>query len=190
MKTYKTSESVRRKCAERMDLKRREAGIPKRKTFEERFFDNLSPVPESGCLIWLGFITKSGYGQISYKGKLTRAHRVAWEVKFGEIPEGLHVLHKCDVRCCVNPDHLFLGSHQENMRDKVNKGRHPVGSNSPISKLTDEQVEVILTDTSGPTLLAAKFNVSPSTICDIRKKRSWKHVNANPNRMAEMWIGA
>lgn len=87
------------------------------------------PVPECGCLIWLGALSNSGYGCISVDGKMQRVHRFAWIVAKGPIPDGLHVLHKCDTRLCINTDHLFLGTHTDNMKDKMAKGRgnHPFG---------------------------------------------------------------
>lgn len=87
-----------------------------------RLYENSIPIPESGCLIWLGGIDRSGYGFLSIGGRKTKAHRLAWEVAYGKIPEGLCVCHHCDVPLCVRPDHLFLGSHRENMSDLAKKG--------------------------------------------------------------------
>lgn len=78
---------------------------------------------ETGCWEWTGGLDALGYAPISFQSKLTKAHRLSWSVANGPIHDGLHVLHKCDVRHCVNPDHLFLGTHQDNMRDRDAKGR-------------------------------------------------------------------
>lgn len=79
---------------------------------------------ENECWIWNGGLTKKGYGQFhSKKIEESRAHRVAWLIVYGPIPKGLHVCHKCDIRSCVNPDHLFLGTNQDNVNDKVAKNR-------------------------------------------------------------------
>ena len=77
---------------------------------------------ESGCIEWQG-ATVRGYGCLRIPHKTLYAHRVSWETSIGPIPEGLHVLHRCDNRLCVNPKHLFLGTHQDNMNDMSRKGR-------------------------------------------------------------------
>ena len=78
------------------------------------------------CWEWSGYITKNGYGQTKIggrNGKLMQAHRLSWMVNVGEIKDNLHVLHKCDNRMCVNPNHLFLGTNQDNINDRVSKNR-------------------------------------------------------------------
>jgi len=89
----------------------------------ERFEDKYIPEPMSGCWIWTARVSPAGYGQASYKRKSTFAHRLAWTLFRGPIPEGLCVLHKCDNPPCVNPEHLFIGTQIENIRDCVAKGR-------------------------------------------------------------------
>jgi len=76
------------------------------------------------CWNWKAFIDYKGYGQFGFKNKVVRSHRVAWELTFGPIPSGLHVLHRCDNRKCVNPAHLFLGTNKDNVNDRELKGRH------------------------------------------------------------------
>ena len=78
----------------------------------------------NGCWIWQQSSDKDGYGKIVVDGVLKRAHRLSYETFVGEIPDGLYVLHRCDVRNCVNPQHLFLGTHQDNMDDMNSKGRN------------------------------------------------------------------
>lgn len=80
-------------------------------------------VSESGCQVWVGGLKRDGYGKIKVNRKMTTVHRVAYEAEYGKIPEGMHVLHRCDVRCCINPNHLFLGTNQDNVHDRVKKGR-------------------------------------------------------------------
>lgn len=79
------------------------------------------------CKIWTGCREKAGYGKIGYKDKTIRTHRLAWILTYGEIPDGLWVLHHCDNRACVRPNHLFLGTIQDNITDMCNKGRQASG---------------------------------------------------------------
>lgn len=176
MKEHKTPANIREKARLRAERKRRDAGIPKRPDAESRFWEKIVPVTESGCWIWTGATSHSGHGQFYWKGKLSRSHRVSWEIRFGAIPGDASVLHKCDVPCCVNPEHLFLGSQADNMRDMREKGRSCAGEVNSHSKLTKEDVIHIRESAFGGAQMAATFGVSHSTICDIRAGRSWKHV--------------
>lgn len=81
------------------------------------------PEPNSGCWLWEKAVDRGGYGVVRPDYDLLRAHRLSYEIYNGKADERLYVLHRCDVRCCVNPDHLFLGTHADNMQDMVRKGR-------------------------------------------------------------------
>jgi hypothetical protein len=138
-----------------------------------------------GCWLWVGAKNNKGYGQFRVQGKSTLAHRTSWILKNGEIPPHLNVLHKCDVRNCVNPDHLFLGTLKDNMRDCSNKGRLSVnwpgykGEQHKLSKLTVAEVLEIRSDEKQRGYgmrLAKKYGVSPSTIYDAAKGRLWAHI--------------
>lgn len=97
----------------------------KLKSIITRFSKYMQKSNDSDCIEWTAYIDSMGYGRIKINKKTTTAHRVSFMIFKGEIPENLCVCHACDNPKCVNPDHLFLGSHTENMRDMIKKGRKP-----------------------------------------------------------------
>lgn len=154
------------------------------KTLQQRFHEKVIPVTESGCWIWIGATCSGGYGQMKIARKKKLAHRMSWIVNRGDIPDGLDVLHRCDVTCCVNPDHLFLGNDSDNQRDSFSKGRAYFNRRNILrdriphfSKLTPDQV-ISIREKHGVTLkvLANEFGVSQSQISSIRSRRYWKHI--------------
>lgn len=142
-------------------------------------------VDKSGdCWLWTAFTLK-GYGKFSLSRvdgvqKNLRAHRMSWELHFGEIPEGLSVLHSCDTPGCVRPDHLFLGTHQDNMDDKVLKNRQyiPTGVLNASAKLDGDMVLCIRKYASLFTQkqLGEFFNVSRQTIGIVIHNIGWNHL--------------
>ena len=148
-------------------------------TLQERFDDKWVSIPETSCNWWVS-VAVQGYGHIRRRGKWVKAHRVAYELYKGEIPEGMSVCHKCDNTLCVNPDHLFLGTHTDNMRDKVHKGRAYTGEHKGVSngnaKLTDDDVRAIRTTKGTCRELASTFGISPMTVSLIKRRLAWAHV--------------
>jgi hypothetical protein len=133
-------------------------------------------IESNGCWIWSGAKDKDGYGKLRWNKRYLRAHRWAYEVSYGTIPDGLHVCHACDNPSCCNPGHLFLGTNAENRRDSVQKGRQARGRRSGMVKLTKEQVIYIRSSRQTAKVLAAQFKVSISLIYQIKTKQVWKHV--------------
>lgn len=137
------------------------------------------PEPNTGCWLWTGSTFRLGYGRINLNYKIRSAHRVSWEAHMGKIPVGLHVLHRCDCPPCVNPEHLFLGTHLDNMKDKCRKNRSPsfAGDRNPAAKLSNEQViEVRRRLAAGEKgrHIAKSLNVSESTVSGIKVGENWK----------------
>ena len=116
-----------------------------------------------GCWLWTRS-TDSGYGVIGSRGFEKHAHRQSYRLFVGEIPEGIQVLHKCDVRECCNPEHLFLGTIGDNMRDRTAKNRQAKGAGHGMAKLTIEQVDEIRKRAESSYVLEREFPVSSSAI--------------------------
>lgn len=117
-----------------------------------------------GCWIWAGLTHHTGYGLVKVQGRRILAHRASWLAFRGEIPDGLWVLHKCDVPACINPHHLFLGDHTANMADAASKGRIKGGR----SKLTKAQVARILDRNMTAVTVARELGMSVKYIRRIR----------------------
>jgi hypothetical protein len=130
----------------------------------------------SGCHNWTGSIMPNGYGQIHSKGQTAYAHRVAWELANGPVPEGAYVLHSCDNRRCVNSAHMRLGSFQDNMDDMTGKLRQPHGPRNGHAKLTVAEVRLIRLMDGTHGEIAAHFGVSRPSVSLIRAGRTWKYV--------------
>jgi hypothetical protein len=145
----------------------------------ERFWSKVEKTP--GCWLWSAFKNGPGYGWFRVGQKPRQAHRVSWELHNGPIPDGLQVLHRCDVRSCVRPDHLFLGTQLDNIADMLAKGRHRavVGSQQRGARLDETDIIDIRTlHASGvkSVALARAFSVSPKTIWAAVNRLTWRHV--------------
>lgn len=136
----------------------------------------MATTPGSDCILWAGAKSSAGYGARRVAGVMYGAHRWAYMQEFGPIAAGLWVLHKCDVRACVNPAHLFLGTNKENMQDKCNKGRQARGEKDGNAKLTEAAVISIRADRRPRRLIAADHGVSIDTVGRICRREAWRHV--------------
>jgi hypothetical protein len=144
--------------------------------------DEYVTVTESGCHEWTGSRFLSGYGRVKINGVTHRAHRLVWACAHGPIPEGMFVLHRCDNPPCVRLDHLFLGTHADNMADMAAKGRasrnltrrYPRGDEHRGAKLSDAQVEDVrrryAAGEASQTALAAEFGVSQPLISQVVRR--------------------
>lgn len=152
------------------------------KTLKQRFFEKVSVKSKSECWPWVANTSPKGYGMIGSGKTKVGAHRVSWEIHKGSIPDGLQVLHKCDNPPCVNPRHLFLGTHGDNMRDMVEKHRNKdvKGEKNPMSKLNGCEVLKIRRRRKkfGETLrsLATDFGISKSNVSFIVRNESWTNL--------------
>lgn len=167
----------------------------------ERFENYFIPEPNSGCWLWIGGLNPDGYGSFRWSTRRSgKAHRISWRLYRGLL-RGAHVLHRCDVRCCVNPDHLFLGDNAANVADRVAKGRtvaisgpaHPHwkggisldrgtrgiarGERVHGSKLTESTVREIRAATGAQRAIAVKFGVAQTLISQVKRKKVWRHVD-------------
>lgn len=163
-------------------MRRSSVGTP----LVERLDYHSQPEPNGGCWLWRGSITKGGYGHLKVELPGTRcrrahpAHRLSWIAHRGPIPAGLWVLHKCDVRSCINPAHLFLGTHVDNMADMVAKGRHRCGDyrgeKHGSTTLSKQQVLKIRADRRTYRVIGKDYGISPATVCRIKLGDTWTHV--------------
>lgn len=144
----------------------------------ERFKNKIAVCSMSGCWLWNGVLRNDGYAPIGIGRKTFLAHRISWELFKGTIPQGLCVLHRCDVKNCVNPDHLFTGTVADNNNDRMMKGRsRPAkGEQSGAAKLSNETVLFIRQSADSNASLARKFGVSAAIISYARHRKTWKHI--------------
>lgn len=149
----------------------------------KRFSNKYKIDPETNCWIWQATKTGRGiakYGYLKVNKTMKVAHRISYEIFKGPIPDGLNVCHKCDVYSCVNPDHLFLGTQIDNMKDMIKKGRSSknIGENNIQCKLSEQIVNNIRNIYNknpkvNKSSIAREYNVTPTTICNIIKGKLW-----------------
>jgi hypothetical protein len=145
---------------------------------KQRFYVKVSLPDALGCMNWRANRTQDGYGVLWLAGKNQRAHRIAWILAYGQIPDGLCVCHTCDNPSCVNPLHLFLGTSAENTQDRENKNRgvRSRGENNGTSKLTEDQVLKIREAKGTIRSIAEVFHISQSRVCLIRNRKAWAYL--------------
>ncbi len=134
--------------------------------------------PRTGCWIWKRYVQTLGYGQAEVGGTIWLAHRLSWTVHQGVIPKGMLVLHRCDTPRCVNPEHLFLGTHKDNTDDAIAKGRFdPMALSrhsrkNRVAKLTDDMVRAIRAGGDTDKGFALRFGVSRNQVCAVRNGKA------------------
>ena len=153
-----------------------------RRSNENDFWERLIIDQYSGCMEWSGYLSNDGYGILSFKGNNWRAHRLAYTLIFGEIPKGMNVCHRCDNPKCANPEHLFIGTQLDNIKDRVNKkrcGDHKGVANGR-AKLSEKKVQLSRHIFSNCNITKASlgkmFGVSDVQICNIINNKSWSHI--------------
>lgn len=133
-------------------------------------------VRDGDCIVWTGYRLPRGYGTLKFDNQWKYAHRLAWEETNGPIPKGMFVCHSCDNPPCCNPQHLFLGTHADNMADQKAKKRHGYGAQNVRAKLTEEQARFIRAQNGPCCELAERFGVSKVTVRHIQRGYSWHHL--------------
>lgn len=153
---------------------------PRRAAIISRFWSHVNRAEAEACWSYCGYVSDRGYGVFGYtsggRSVRVRAHRLAWELSRGEIPDGLSVLHRCDNPRCVNPSHLFLGSQKDNMHDAVRKGRKRAWG---LQKLNAEQVhEIRRRCRRGERQrdVGRAFGVARNTVSQIVNRKTWAHL--------------
>ncbi len=138
-------------------------------------------VVPSGCWIFAG-ATNRGYGQLTIAGETHKAHRLAWEIANNQnVPAGLFVCHRCDVRSCVNPAHLFVGTHDDNMTDMIAKGRdyrgEPARGSNHARAIIDESIAIEIYYAIGRVShIAERFRVARAVVRGIKRRDQWAHI--------------
>lgn len=155
-------------------------------TLAERLERDSMPEPNSGCVLWTRGVCTKGYGHFSWNGKDAYAHQAAYELANGPIPAGMQVRHNCDVPSCLNPAHLKLGTHADNMADKRVRQRQPRGLKVWNAKLSNDDVRAIRADRRLRRVIAAEYGVAKSLVTDIINRVKHAHV---PDLCRPLFVG-
>lgn len=116
---------------------------------------------QTGCVLWMASRNSNGYGHVRWQGRLWLAHRAAWMARHGPIPKGLVICHRCDVRACVNPDHLFLGTQKDNMTDKAVKAGHEPRTDERRERRPSKSPEIIRVQVLGREFVTRVLAMRP-----------------------------
>ena len=147
---------------------------------DERLYEMIAIDELTGCWIWIGNIGTNGYGRIGVDNVVCPTHRVSYEFHKGPIPDGLVLMHTCDVRPCINPDHLVPGTKKDNTADMMSKGRNKfwsrLGKANPAAKLDEEAVRHIRQRIMTCRAYAELYGVSAPVVNKIMLRQNWKHV--------------
>lgn len=146
-----------------------------------RLLKHSQPEPNSGCWLWLRAIDQKNYGKmgITWGGRQisTLAHRASFQAFRGQIPDGMEVCHRCDNTYCINPEHLFVGTHADNMQDAALKKRFSAcGAKNGFHRFSDEDIKAIRGSPMRVCDLARIYKASTSSISQIRNRISWRHI--------------
>jgi len=149
-------------------------------TLAEAFYDKCKISDTNSCIEWEGIVGHFGYGNLKYNKKMLRAHRVSYELFNGHLSEGKIICHRCNNPKCVNPKHLYAGTHKQNHKDRQNGQRALKGENHGRSKLTEKQV-LEIREKYRPykvtnKMLAKAYDVHVETIKSINIRKNWRHI--------------
>jgi hypothetical protein len=157
-------------------------------SFEDWLLDRVHTEPNTGCWLWAASTNGDGYAQCCIDGQTRPVHRTVYVRLVGPIGPGLCVCHRCDMRCCVNPAHMFLGTHAENMADMVRKGRQArgrilareqAGERNENARLTEDAVRAIRAmrvDGVDLGVIAERFGIARQYVYNVCARITWKHV--------------
>ena len=152
---------------------------PISKTVEQRFNEKVDT--EGVCHEWVGARNTEGYGNFYLKGKIVKAHRVSYQLAYGDFDKTLQVLHKCDNPCCVNPEHLFLGTGTDNMQDMFSKGREAdrsgeANGNKRVNEVAVRIIRYMSFIGKSHRVIARAYGIGQTTVSDIVNRRTWGEV--------------